>query len=85
MNRRAFKEFVERGMAAQRAIYALTQCEVKSAQCNGVDVMRVQFRLPKCTDSYDETSKLCCHGCRTAHWGAFRYVRGAYQPELNHR
>lgn len=83
LNRRGFKEFVERGAAAQRAVDQLTQCEVKSAQCNGRDVVRVQFRLPRCTDSYDATAKLCCHGCRLAHWGAFRYLRGPFQQELN--
>lgn len=82
MNRKEFNRFVENGAAAQRAVHALTQCQVKSPKCNGRDVIHVQFRLPKCTDSYDATPKLCCAGCRKAHWGAFRYLRGAFQQEL---
>lgn len=64
-------------------------CEVKSASCNGQDLARVQFRSypdgatgPRRNAIYEEAAKVCCQGCRVARWGAFRYVRGAFQQEL---
>jgi hypothetical protein len=58
------------------------KCEVASEGCNGKQLARVQFRMPNRSNRWEVETKVCCIACRMENWGQFRYVRGAFQRQL---